>query len=239
MATEILRPQDCLRPSSHFYDPFSPPKPNPNRRRSRPAKAAAVSPPNSSSKHGRPNPKSARRGSPSSSFSSSSSAEASPSSSPPSTSPVHEGFRLLKRGEQFRPVPAAAQSGSEKKSPVESSSNNKHKKHELSTEASVVPPVTEKVPVLRRSELQKTQLQKKPQSDRVNKPDRLKSPPKPLRFGSDRDSCFAGPNFAIRAPEASCLPQPGFLLRSSSVGGPTSDDEASRALRSLLKLQFL
>lgn len=227
MATEILRPQDCLR-RDHFYDPFSPPKsiPNPNRRRSRPVKAAAaVSPPNSN-KHGRPNPKSARKAS-SPSKSSSSSSSDSPSSSPPSTSPVHEGFRLLKRGEQFRPV--AAQSGSEKKSPVvdsSSSNSNKHKKHELRSEPLPQLPVTraEKTPP----------LQKKPQSDRV------KSPPlKPLWFGSDKDSCFAGPNFAVQAPEASCLPQPGFLLRSASVGGQSSDDEASRALRSLLKLQFL
>jgi hypothetical protein len=236
MATEILRPQDCLRPQ-HFYDPFSPTKPFPNRRKSRPIRTnQALATPSPNPKHGRPNPKSNRK-STSPSPSTSPLSTSPPSTSPLSTSPVQDGFRLLKRGEAFRPV----QTGSEKRSPVES--KRLSRKHEPSlVRPQLGSPLTEKAPFLRRSEpppsrLEKTPPQKKNQSDRTRL-DHATLPPKPVLFESDKDLCFAGPNFAVRAPEASCLPQPGFLLRSSSVG-PTSDDEASRALRSLLKLQFL
>lgn len=180
MATEILRPQDCLRPPHTFYEPLTPP----NRRRSRPVRSNQYqTTPSPNPKHARPNPKSRKSSSPSTS----------PPSTPLSTSPLKNGFRLLKRGEAFK----SGQNGSDKVSPVKS-------KDTL--------PLPQK----------KTQLDR---SRHGSEPNRVK------------EVTFAGPVYACRAPEASCLPQPGLslLLRSSSVG-PTSDDEASRALRSLLKL---
>lgn len=182
MATEILRPQDCLRPHHTFYEPFTP-KPFTNRRRSRPVRTT----PSPNPKQARPNPKVNRK--------SISPRSTSPPSTPLSTSPLKDGFRLLKRGEAFK----SGQNGSDKVSPVKS---------------------------------KETPLpQKKTQSDRS------RHGSEPAKVGLYKDLTFAGPVYACRAPEASCLPQPGLslLLRSSSVG-PTNDDEASRALRSLLKL---
>ncbi|KAF3338919.1 hypothetical protein FCM35_KLT16390 [Carex littledalei] len=191
MATEILRPQDCLRPPHSFYEPVTPP----NRRRSRPVRSNQTQyTPSPNPKHARPNPKSNRKSSPSTS----------PPSTPLSTSPLKDGFRLLKRGEAFK----SGQNGSDKVSPVKSK------------ETSLIEKVEKTPPP-----------QKKTQSDRS------RHGSEPNRVGLYKELTFAGPVYACRAPEASCLPQPGLslLLRSSSVG-PTSDDEASRALRSLLKL---
>lgn len=233
MATEILRPQDCLRPHS-FYDPFTP-KPFTNRRKSRSVRTNQTTP-SPNPKQGRPNPKSNRKSSPSPSTSPLST---SPPSTPLSTSPVQEGFKLLKRGEAFRP----GQHGSEKVSPVKS--KRLAKKHELGQgrpEPETL--LIEKVPLFWRSEpelstrVEKTPPQKKNQFNRSRPgPELATLLTKPARVGLYKDSTFAGPNYACCAPEASCLPQPGLslLLRSSSVGH-TSDDEASRTLRSLLKL---